>query len=92
MAAPHCVAFGGFRVDDAISEALLGFVGSGALADARNYQKLLRGLPTSLPSVVKLGYPKRCPATLNRNQSQPALVPIALQGLVNSRWSGRVAQ
>jgi hypothetical protein len=31
---PHCVAFGGLRVDDAIEEALLGVVGSGAIAAA----------------------------------------------------------
>ncbi len=31
---PHCIAFGGLRVDDAIEEALLGVVGPGALAAA----------------------------------------------------------
>jgi hypothetical protein len=29
---PHCIAFGGLRVDDAIEEALLGVVGPGAIA------------------------------------------------------------
>jgi hypothetical protein len=31
---PHCIAFGGLRVDDAIEEALLGVVGPGAIAAA----------------------------------------------------------
>jgi DNA invertase Pin-like site-specific DNA recombinase len=31
---PHCIAFGGLRVDDAIEEALLGVVGPGAVAAA----------------------------------------------------------
>ncbi|MET4608700.1 hypothetical protein ABIB90_008208 [Bradyrhizobium sp. JR4.1] len=31
---PHCIAFGGLRVDDAIEEALLGFLGPGAIAAA----------------------------------------------------------
>src|SRR6202165_3555407 len=32
--APHCIGFGGLRVDDAIEEALLGVVGPGAIAAA----------------------------------------------------------
>jgi DNA invertase Pin-like site-specific DNA recombinase len=31
---PHCIAFGGLRVDDTIEEALLGVVGPGAIAAA----------------------------------------------------------
>jgi hypothetical protein len=31
---PHCIAFGGLRVDDAIEDALLGVVGPGAIAAA----------------------------------------------------------
>src|SRR6266850_2001376 len=31
---PHCIGFGGLRVDDAIEEALLGVVGPGAIAAA----------------------------------------------------------
>jgi hypothetical protein len=31
---PHCIAFGGLRVDDAIEEVLLGVVGPGAIAAA----------------------------------------------------------
>jgi len=31
---PHCIAFGGLRVDDAIEQALLGVVGPGAIAAA----------------------------------------------------------
>lgn len=31
---PHCIAFGGLRVDDAVEEALLGVVGPGAIAAA----------------------------------------------------------
>jgi DNA invertase Pin-like site-specific DNA recombinase len=31
---PHCIAFGGLRVDDAIEEALLGVVGPGAITAA----------------------------------------------------------
>src|SRR5438093_6311405 len=31
---PHCIAFGGLRVDDAIEEALLGVVGPGGIAAA----------------------------------------------------------
>src|SRR4051812_41076980 len=31
---PHCIAFGGLRVDDAIEEALLGVVGPGAIGAA----------------------------------------------------------
>jgi DNA invertase Pin-like site-specific DNA recombinase len=31
---PHCIAFGGLRVDDAIEEALLGVVGPGTIAAA----------------------------------------------------------
>src|SRR5439155_21527305 len=31
---PHCIAFGGLRVDHAIEEALLGVVGPGAIAAA----------------------------------------------------------
>src|SRR5258707_14910114 len=31
---PHCLAFGGLRVDDAIEEAMLGVVGPGAIAAA----------------------------------------------------------
>src|SRR5277367_2501037 len=32
---PHCIAFGGLRVDDAIEEALLTVVGPGAVAAAQ---------------------------------------------------------
>jgi DNA invertase Pin-like site-specific DNA recombinase len=31
---PHCIAFGGLRIDDAVEEALLGVVGPGAIAAA----------------------------------------------------------
>jgi hypothetical protein len=31
---PHCIAFGGWRADDAIEEALIGVVGPGAIAAA----------------------------------------------------------
>lgn len=31
---PHCIGFGGLRVDDAVEEALLGVVGPGAIAAA----------------------------------------------------------
>ena len=36
---PHCIAFGGLRVDDAIEEALLGVVGPGAIAAATAAEK-----------------------------------------------------
>jgi hypothetical protein len=36
---PHCIAFGGLRVDDAIEEALLGVVGPGAIAAATTAAK-----------------------------------------------------
>src|SRR3954447_2697997 len=36
---PHCIAFGGLRVDDAIEEALLGVVGPGAIAAAATAEK-----------------------------------------------------
>jgi len=36
---PHCIAFGGLRVDDAIEEALLGVVGPGTIAAAAGAAK-----------------------------------------------------
>ncbi|GLR92335.1 hypothetical protein GCM10007857_90610 [Bradyrhizobium iriomotense] len=39
---PHCIAFGGLRVDDAIEEALLGVVGPGAIAAANAAAKEAR--------------------------------------------------
>ena len=37
--APHCIAFGGLRVDDAIENALLAVVGPGAIAAATAAEK-----------------------------------------------------
>src|SRR5438067_12794891 len=37
--APHCIAFGGLRVDDAIENALLTVVGPGAIAAATAAEK-----------------------------------------------------
>jgi len=46
---PHCIAFGGLRVDDAIEEALLGVVGPGAIAAATAAAK--PGRSVKLPRV-----------------------------------------
>jgi hypothetical protein len=40
---PHCIGFGGLRVDDAIEEALLGVVGPGAIAADRPDRGSLHG-------------------------------------------------
>ena len=63
---PHCIAFGGLRVDDAIEEALLGVVGPGA--------SLLRSPPPRKPETGGI----RCArplAAISKRRAMPPTVP-----------------